>query len=150
MAGPTLGGGVGRKPRYRAYRPMSEINVTPMVDVMLVLLVIFMVTAPMLTAGVKVDLPQTEASTLNEKSDEPLTVSVKRDGTVYLQETKLTRDELVARLKAVLREKQDQRIFVRGDRNAVYGEVLSVMGTLRAAGFNRVALLAELPRGDAE
>jgi biopolymer transport protein TolR len=124
---------------------MSEINVTPMVDVMLVLLIIFMVTAPLLTVGVPVDLPKTEASVISGQ-DEPLVISVDRDGKIYLQETEIDITALVPRLSAITGSKPETRIFVRGDRSAVYGRIVEVMGTVSAAGFSRVALIAELPR----
>jgi biopolymer transport protein TolR len=123
---------------------MSEINVTPMVDVMLVLLIIFMITAPLLTVGVPVDLPKTKASVITGQ-DEPLVISVDREGRIYLQETELGLDKLVARLRAITRNKPDTRIFVRGDKTVMYGRVIEVMGTVSAAGFSRVALIAELP-----
>jgi len=125
---------------------MSEINVTPMVDVMLVLLIIFMITAPLLTVGVPVDLPKTKASIIAGQ-DEPLVISVSREGRVYLQETELELDQLVARLRAITRNKPDTRIFVRGDKSVVYGRIIQVMGTVSAAGFSRVALIVELPTG---
>ena len=133
--------------KRRVYRPMSEINVTPMVDVMLVLLVIFMVTAPLLTVGVPVDLPQTKAQTLN-KPDEPLVISVNASGKVYIQETEIALDELVAKLQAITAAKRDTRIYVRGDRNINYGRVMRVMGMISAAGFSKVALIAEMNEGD--
>ncbi|MBI4184433.1 MAG: protein TolR [Proteobacteria bacterium] len=124
---------------------MSEINVTPMVDVMLVLLVIFMVTAPLLTVGVQVDLPKTQAAAISGK-DEPLVVTVNAQGRLYLQETEVAAESLVPRLRAITRNKPDTRIFVRGDRAIAYGRVMEVMGLVNAAGFTRVALIAELPR----
>jgi len=133
--------------RRRVYRPMSEINVTPMVDVMLVLLVIFMVTAPLLTVGVPVDLPQTSAQTLN-KPDEPLVISVNSQGQVFIQESEVALDALVAKLQAITRAKRDTRIYVRGDRNISYGRVMRVMGMINAAGFSKVALIAEMTEGD--
>jgi len=138
----SRGGGRARHRRP----PMSEINVTPMVDVMLVLLIIFMVTAPLLTVGVPVDLPKTEASAITGQ-DEPLVITINQAGRVYLQETELKLDILVARLRAITRNKLDTRIFVRGDRSVVYGRIMEVMGTINAAGFKRVALIAELPTG---
>lgn len=129
----------------RRSRPMADINVTPMVDVMLVLLVIFMVTAPMLTVGVPVDLPKTKAAALNEKT-EPLTITVTADTKVYVQETEVDLDTLVPRLQAITEAKPETRIFVRGDKAVPYGQVLQVMGTLSAAGFTKVALMAELPQ----
>jgi len=126
----------------RSYRPMSEINVTPFVDVMLVLLIIFMVTAPLLTVGVPVDLPKTNAAAI-AKPDEPLIVTVTAQGKVYLQETELTDAQLVEKLKAMTAEKQEQRIYVRGDKAVPYGRVMEVMGQLAGAGFTKVALIAE-------
>ncbi len=130
----------------RRSRPMADINVTPMVDVMLVLLVIFMVTAPLLTVGVPVDLPKTHAAALNEKT-EPLTITVTAENKVYVQETEVDLETLVPRLQAITEAKPDTRIFVRGDKAVPYGRVLQVMGTLSAAGFSKVALMAELPQG---
>jgi biopolymer transport protein TolR len=126
----------------RAYRRMSEINVTPFVDVMLVLLVIFMVTAPLLTVGVPVDLPKTQASAIS-KPDEPLIVTVTAEGKVYLQETELTDAQLVEKLKAMSADKAEQRLYVRGDKTVPYGRVMEVMGQLAGAGFTKVALIAE-------
>jgi biopolymer transport protein TolR len=126
--------------------PMSEINVTPMVDVMLVLLVVFMVSAPLMTVGVPVDLPKTDASQMVGQ-DEPLVVSVNEKGEVFLQETKITLEQLVPRLVAITQNKKDTRIFVRGDKAIAYGQVMEVMGTVNLAGFTRVALLTQLPTG---
>lgn len=126
----------------RTYRPMAEINVTPFVDVMLVLLIIFMVTAPLLTVGVPVDLPKTNAAAM-AKPDEPLIVTVTAQGKVYLQETELTDAQLVEKLKSMTAEKQEQRIYVRGDKTVPYGRVMEVMGQLASAGFTKVALIAE-------
>ena len=136
--------GAGRY-RRRSYRPMSEINVTPMVDVMLVLLIIFMVAAPLLTVGVPVDLPKTNAATINDQ-DEPLVISIAKDGKLYLQDTEIPLDSLVPRLNAITNNKPDTRVYVRGDRAIDYGRVMEVMGTVSAAGFSKVALIAELPR----
>ena len=123
---------------------MAEINVTPMVDVMLVLLIIFMVSAPLLTVGVPLELPQTQAKSLDQDK-EPLTVSVKANGQIYLQNTEIAAEELVAKLKAITeaRPGADERIFVRGDRQLEYGTVMKVMGSISAAGFHRVALVTE-------
>ena len=123
---------------------MSEINVTPFVDVMLVLLVVFMVTAPLLTAGVKVDLPTTQTSVITE-SDEPLSVSIDSVGRIFLQDTEIPLDKLSARLIAVTGANPDIRIFVRGDKVIGYGRVMQVMGTINSAGFRKVALITELP-----
>ena len=130
--------------RQQRTRPMSEINVTPMVDVMLVLLVIFMVTAPLLTVGVQVDLPKTKAS-LIPGEDEPLTISVNAEGTIFLQETELELAALAPRLAAITGNNPDVRIFVRGDKAISYGRVMEVMGTINAAGFRKVALVAQMP-----
>jgi biopolymer transport protein TolR len=140
MAGPLL----NRRSNARRYAPLSEINVTPFVDVMLVLLIVFMVTAPLLTVGVPVDLPKTQAAQLTDEV-EPLVVTVRADGSVWLQESPIDRESLVAKLTAITGEKPDTRIFVRGDKAIAYGEVMTVMGMVSAAGFTKVALLAELP-----
>jgi len=130
---------------------MAEINVTPMVDVMLVLLIIFMVSAPLLTVGVPLDLPQTKAKPL-EVDKEPLTVSVNGNGQVYLQNTEIPVEELVAKLKAITDARgggADERVFVRGDQKIAYGMVMKVMGRLSEAGFRKVALITELEQGAA-
>src|SRR2546423_7698407 len=139
-------GGGGRRSRRRAV--MSEINVTPMVDVMLVLLIIFMVSAPLLTVGVPLDLPQTKAKTLDQDK-EPLTISVNAKGEVYLQNTEIKLDELVPKLKAITdaRGGAEERIFVRGDQQLAYGIVLKVMAQITAAGYHRVALVSEFEQG---
>ena len=134
----------GRLAKGHDYRPMSEINVTPMVDVMLVLLIIFMVTAPLLTVGVPVDLPKTKAA-LIPGMDEPLVITIDGMGRVFLQETEIALDKLVPRLKAITANKENTRIFVRGDRSVFYGQIMEVMGTVNAAGFAKVALIVELP-----
>ena len=127
------------------YRPMAEINVTPMVDVMLVLLVVFMVTAPLLTVGVPVDLPQTAAPAINEPK-EPLTITVNRDGAVFLQETGIEADSLVPRLQAITGGNPDAVLYVRGDKAINYGRVLEMMSLVSAAGFRKVSLVAEMPK----
>ena len=124
--------------------PISEINVTPFVDVMLVLLVIFMVTAPLLTVGVQVNLPKTKSSVI-QGSDEPLAISIDAGGVIFIQETEVQLGSLVARLDAITEMNKDIRIFVRGDRKVEYGKVLALMGKIQSAGFERVALVAELP-----
>ena len=131
-----------QRSRRRAHKPMSDINVTPMVDVMLVLLIIFMVTAPMLTVGVEVELPRTKASMIQGK-DEPLAVSIDAEGRIFLQETELDIDSLAPRLMAITENNPDARIFVRGDKAIDYGRVMEVMGTINAAGFRKVALVTE-------
>jgi biopolymer transport protein TolR len=128
-------------------RLMSEINVTPMVDVMLVLLVIFMVTAPLLTVGVPVDLPQTKAPAINEPK-EPLVISINAKGEVYLQNSMIDANDLAARLTAITSNNPDAAIYVRGDRAIDYGRVLEIMGIVSAAGFTKVSLIAELPKSD--
>jgi biopolymer transport protein TolR len=127
---------------------MAEINVTPMVDVMLVLLIIFMVSAPLLTVGVPIDLPQTQAKSLDQDK-EPLTVSVNTKGEVYLQNSEIKMDELVAKLQAITQARggNDERIYVRGDKKVDYGTVMRVMGRLSSAGFRRVALVTEVEQG---
>lgn len=120
----------------------SDINVTPLVDVMLVLLVIFMITSPMLVAGVQVDLPKTKASALAGQ-DEPIAISVDKYGNVYIQETKIKLEELGAKLNAVVKENKDIRIFVRGDKAIDYGRVMEVFGAIKSAGFRNIALVSE-------
>ena len=119
---------------------MSEINVTPFVDVMLVLLVIFMVTAPLLTVGVQIDLPKTKASVVSGE-DEPLAVSVDAGGNIFIQDTEVKMDTLVPRLIAITGKNPEARIFVRGDRSVNYGRVMTVMGRINAAGYRKVALI---------
>ncbi|CAL8975800.1 protein TolR [Rhodoplanes serenus] len=146
--GMMLAGGAGRRRGRRGNPVMSEINVTPMVDVMLVLLIIFMVSAPLLTVGVPIDLPQSQAKSLDQDK-EPLTISVNTQGQVFLQNSEIPIDELVAKLTAVTaaRGGMDERIYVRGDRKVDYGTVMKVMGRLSAAGFKRVALVTEVEQG---
>jgi biopolymer transport protein TolR len=135
--------GQGRKRRHRA---MSEINVTPFVDVMLVLLIVFMVTAPLLTVGVPLDLPKTKATTV-QGNDEPLVISVDAAGQVFLEDLPVEMENLVPKLRAITGARADQRIFVRGDQNVNYGRVLLVMGEIHDAGFTRVAMVsAGVPR----
>src|SRR6266849_2423619 len=141
MAGHQLFNGNGNG-RRGTYKPMSEINVTPLVDVMLVLLVVFMVTAPLLTVGVPVDLPQTQAAPINEPK-EPLVISINSEGKVYLQETTVDIDQLVPRLQAITNNNPTTSIYVRGDRAVNYGRVLEVMGLVSGAGFSKVALISE-------
>ena len=138
--------GVFGRRRHRRNPVMSEINVTPMVDVMLVLLIIFMVSAPLLTVGVPIDLPQTQASSLDQADKEPLAVSVNTEGKVFLQNTEVPLEELVPKLKAIsaARGGNDERIYVRGDKTVDYGTVMKVMGRLSTAGFRRVALVTEV------
>jgi biopolymer transport protein TolR len=138
------GGGTTGGFSRRRYQPMSEINVTPFVDVMLVLLIVFTVTAPLMSVGIPVDLPKTKAASMND-SDEPLVISINKMGNVFIQETQIEMENLVARLKAVTENNPNIRIFVRGDKSIEYGRVMQVMGTVSAAGFKKVSLLAKLP-----
>ena len=137
-------GGGGR--RRGSYKPLSEINVTPFVDVMLVLMIVFMITAPLLTVGVPVDLPKIKAKSIAE-SVEPLVITVNAEGVIFIQDTEVELENLVPRLAAITDNKPDTRIYVRGDKSINYGRVLEVMGTVNVAGFTRVALIAELPKG---
>tara|TARA_B100001013_G_C24539859_1_gene414198 strand:- start:208 stop:612 length:405 start_codon:yes stop_codon:yes gene_type:complete len=121
---------------------MSEINVTPMVDVMLVLLIVFMVTAPLLTVGVQIDLPKTKAKIL-QGQDEPLAITIDAQGQVYLQDTEIDIEGLVPRLRAITDNNPDVRIFMRGDASVNYGRVMEVMGTVNAAGYKKVALVTQ-------
>jgi len=147
-AGGASGGVTVGKRRHRRKPVMAEINVTPMVDVMLVLLIIFMVAAPLLTVGVPLDLPQTQAKSLDQDK-EPLTVSVNTKGEVFLQNSEIKIDELVPKLQAVTQARggTDERIYVRGDKKVDYGTVMRVMGRLSAAGYRRVALVTEVEQG---
>jgi biopolymer transport protein TolR len=147
MALETAGAPVGKR-RHRRRAIMSQINVTPMVDVMLVLLIIFMVSAPLLTVGVPIDLPQTQAKGLDQNK-EPLTLSVNLQGEVFLQNSAIAMDDLVPKLKAVTaaRSGDDERIYVRGDRKVDYGTVMRVMGRLSSAGFRKVALVTDVEQG---
>ena len=143
MASPTYAGsarGNGRR------RPMSDINVTPLVDVMLVLLVVFMVTAPLLTVGVPVDLPQTQAPPINEPK-EPTVITVNKEGSIYIQDNTVPIDGLVAKLQAITGSNPDAVLYVRGDKDINYGKVLEVMSLISTAGFRKVSLVAEAPKG---
>ena len=148
MSGGAHSGAFGKR-RHRRQPVMAEINVTPMVDVMLVLLIIFMVSAPLLTVGVPIDLPQTQAAGLDQADKEPLAISVTTKGQVFLQNTEIKIEELVPKLRAIAdaRGGNDERIYVRGDKTVDYGTVMKVMGRLSAAGFRRVALVTEVEQG---
>jgi len=139
-----MGANLSKGGRGRGYRQnqFSEINVTPFVDVMLVLLIIFMVTAPMMTTGVTVDLPESAAAPVKGQ-DEPLTISIKSTGTVYIADNLTKLEDLAPKLKAILGEKKDSRIFIRGDKNVDYGKVMKVVGEVNQAGFFKVALISE-------
>ncbi|MDR6434001.1 protein TolR [Brucella pseudogrignonensis] len=130
----------GRRRRGRKKALMSEINVTPFVDVMLVLLIIFMVSAPLLTVGVPIDLPDTQAKSMNADT-QPITVSVNSEGKIYLQETEIPIDEVVTKLQAIAKTGYEERIFVRGDKAADYGTVMKVMARISAAGFKNIGLV---------
>jgi len=139
-----MGAAVGpRKGGRNRHRPVSDINVTPMVDVMLVLLIIFMVTAPLLTAGVQVDLPKTSAAPI-KGDDQPLSVSIDSKGDIWIQETMVTLEELAPKLQAITAQKPDTRIFIRGDKTIDYGRVMEVMGHLGSSGFTKVSLVTEM------
>ncbi len=137
--------GNGRRSAQR-YRPMAEINVTPLVDVMLVLLVVFMVAAPLLTVGVPVDLPQTQAPPVTDPK-EPLIISVNGEGKIYIQETELPTESLVPRLQAITGSNPDALVYIRADKAIDYGRVLEVMSLISAAGFRKVSLIAQSPKG---
>ena len=139
-------GGGGRRSRRKPV--MAEINVTPMVDVMLVLLIIFMVSAPLLTVGVPIDLPQSQAKSL-EQDKEPLTISVNDKGQIFLQNSEIAVDDLIPKMQAVAdaRGGTDARVYVRGDKKVDYGTMMRVMGRLSSAGFHRVALVTEYEQG---
>ncbi|MAU40235.1 MAG: protein TolR [Kordiimonas sp.] len=139
---PSSGRHVGRTGFSRRHRPMSEINVTPFVDVMLVLLIVFMVAAPLLTVGVAVDLPNSSAQPLPE-DNEPLSLTITKQGEIYLQEEVIPLEQLVPRLTVIFENRRDGRIYVRGDRQVDYGRVMQVMGIMNGAGFSRVALVTE-------
>jgi len=130
----------GTRRQRRRHLPMSEINVTPFVDVMLVLLIVFMVTAPLMTVGVPIDLPETRAKAM-EGDTEPLTISIRSSGKIYLQDTEVTADEVVPKLLAIAKAGYEERIYVRGDREADYGTIMTVMGRINAAGFRRIGLV---------
>ena len=137
-------GGGGRRRRRGRARPMSEINVTPFVDVMLVLLIIFMVAAPLLTVGVPVELPKTAATALPSETEEPLTVTLTADGQVLIQNTAIDRADLVARLRAIAEERSDDRVFLRADGTVPYEAVAQVMGALNAGGFSSIGLVTDI------
>ena len=139
--GANLNPGGGRHRPGRT-KPMAEINVTPFVDVMLVLLIVFMVAAPLLTVGVAVDLPESAANPIQE-TGEPLTVTVAEDGTIYVQDTAVEYEQLVPHLEAIATAGYDQRIFIRGDQDRAYGDVVRVMGRINAAGFRRIGLVTD-------
>ncbi|WP_439544368.1 protein TolR [Hyphomicrobium sp.] len=144
----AAGGGGRRRSRRGRRAPMSEINVTPMVDVMLVLLIIFMVSAPLLTVGVPIELPQSQGKQL-ESNHEPLTISLSSNGDVFIGETKVTIDEVAEKLKAIAKNGVEEQIFVRGDKGTNYGAIMRVMGRISAGGFKKVSLVTEVEDGAA-
>ena len=131
---------------HKKNRVISQINVTPFVDVMLVLLIVFMITAPLLTVGVSVDLPKTKASQLNSKGD-PIIISIKKNGELYIQEREIDTLQLLPRLKAISSGNKNLRIYVRGDKNVPYGLVLDTIAKIKSSGFKKVALVAKLQEG---
>ena len=143
--GASLGGGGGyNKGRGgSSYKPMAEINVTPFIDVMLVLLIIFMVAAPLLTAGVPIDLPDSKAKAISDEDNKPLEVSIAKDGRVFVGETEVTEDRIVTILTSMTEDNPERRIYIRADRSIDYGQVMKILGTINAAGFSKVALISE-------
>lgn len=142
MSVQTRGGTTGYGAR-RSFRPMSEINVTPFIDVMLVLLIVFMVTAPLLTAGVQVDLPKSQAGAVNDKDEKPLEVTVSKSGVIYIGQTKVTKDELIVKLSAITGDDVERRVFIRGDQGLSYGVIMEIIGAINKAGYRKVALISE-------
>ena len=131
---------------HKKNRVISQINVTPFVDVMLVLLIVFMITAPLLTVGVSVDLPKTKASQLNSKGD-PIIISIKQNGTLFIQEREIDTVQLLPRLKAISSGNKNLRVYVRGDKDVPYGLVLNTIAKIKSSGFKKVALVAKLQEG---
>ncbi|MCR9127586.1 MAG: protein TolR [Rhodobacteraceae bacterium] len=146
MAGGVLEGGErrGRRRSRRRARPMSEINVTPFVDVMMVLLIIFMVAAPLLTVGVPVELPKTAATALPSETEEPLTITVAADGRILIQSTETPRGQLISKLRAIAAERASDRVFLRADGAVSYEVVMQVMGALNAGGFSNIGLVTDI------
>lgn len=143
-----MGAGINTKTRSRgrrtggSYRPMAEINVTPFVDVMLVLLIVFMVAAPLLTAGVSVDLPDSKAKAIMSEDNKPIEVTLDKNGAVYIGESEIKDGRLVPLLSAMTEGQLDRRIYIRADRGLPYGDVMSVIGAVNGAGFTKVALVS--------
>lgn len=135
------------KNRRGRHQLVSEINVTPLIDIMLVLLIIFMITAPMMTSGINVDLPDTKSAPM-KGHDEPLVVSIDKNGFIYIMDTKIEEENLVEKLKAITHAKMDTRIFMRGDKSISYGKIMSVVGEVNAAGFSKVALITNIKQND--
>jgi len=145
VSGSVIERGQGRKRRGKRARskPMAEINVTPFVDVMLVLLIVFMVAAPLLTVGVPIELPETAANSLPTEDEEPLTITLTADGQVLIQNTEINREELIPKLQAVIAERTDDKLFLRADGAINYATVMEIMGALNAGGFNDIGLVTE-------
>lgn len=144
MTGPMLGGGSGRGRSYTNHRPIGEINITPFVDVMLVLLVVFMITAPLITQGVQIALPEVDNTPINEEK-EPIQVSIKQNGTVYIQAQKVAERDLVNKLKAIQKVRKNPSVMVNADKNVSYGKVMEVMSALQTAGLVDVGLITQPP-----
>lgn len=140
--GANLQSGGQARGRSSAYRTMSEINVTPMVDVMLVLLIVFMVTAPLLSAGVPIDLPKSEARQIQDEDNKPLEVNIAKDGKIYVGETEVDRDRLLTLLSSMTNNDPDRRVFIRADQSLDYGMVMDVIGAINKGGFRKVALIS--------
>ena len=139
------GGSGGRRRRRRSRsRPVAEINVTPFVDVMLVLLIVFMVAAPLLTVGVDVDLPNTAAGALPSESEEPLTVTLTAEGAIVIQTTETPETEFLTRLRGIAQERADDKVFLRADGAIAYARVMQIMGAMNAAGFGNIGLVTDL------
>jgi len=137
------GGGGSRRRRRGGSQQVSEINITPFVDVMLVLLIIFMVAAPLLTVGVPVELPRTAAQALPGEQEEPLSVTITLEGEVQIMNTPIVREELLTRLRAVAAEREGDRVFLRADGNVPYAQVMEIMGALNAGGFSNIGLVTD-------
>lgn len=140
------GGGRRRRGGRNSFTAMAEINVTPMVDVMLVLLIVFMVAAPLLTAGVPVDLPDSDAKPISEEDNKPIEITMAKDGTIYIGETEVKEEKLVSLLQAMTEGQTDRRIYIRGDQGISYGVIMGLIGKVSGAGFNKVALISD-PKG---
>lgn len=141
--GVNLSSQSGRKRGRGGYRPMAEINVTPFVDVMLVLLIVFMVAAPLLTAGVPVDLPNSDAKPISDEDNKPIEITVSKEDKLYIGETEVPKARLITMLKAMTEGQTDRRIYIRGDKGLEYGKIMEVLGAVNGAGFSKVALISE-------
>ena len=136
----SRGGGRGR--RGGSHRPMADINVTPFVDIMLVLLIVFMVTAPLLTAGVPIDLPDSKAKAISDEDSKPLEITLDREGQIFIGETEVKRERLIVMLSAMTNKDVERRIYIRADQALDYGDVMKVLGSINGAGFRKVALIS--------